>query len=99
MITFLAGVLDHVPGQVLLAEEGLVAVRALDGLGALMHELDVRSQPNSSIKGPVAVRTSEGVLASVVEDVRPKLDRLDEGLPAELAGVRLLARVRPHVPV
>lgn len=87
------------PGEILLPEEGLVALGALHGLLALVHELDVGGEPRPPVEGTIAVGTRERVLARVVEDVRPELRRLDERLPTELAHVRLLPRVRAHVPV
>lgn len=68
--------------NILLAEERLVAalVRAWKRLRALVHELNMRGEPQFPVESAVAVRTGEGILASVVEDVGAKLGGLNEGL-------------------
>lgn len=72
--------------NILLTEERLVAtrVRARKRLRALVHELNVRGEPQFPVESAVAVRTGEGILASVVEDVGTKLGGLNEGLKTRI---------------
>lgn len=87
------------PGEVLLANERLGALVALEGLGALVNVLDVHRETHPSIERLVADVTGEPVLAGVVEDVAAQLASLDEALAAVAARVRLHASVSLDVTV
>lgn len=97
--TFDSSVQDVVPRQIFFAEESFVALGALHGLLPVVYEPDVLGESGAPVEGAVARGTGVSVLAGVVENVRAQLGRLDEGLSAELAGVRLVARVGAQVTV
>lgn len=99
LLTFLPGMQKRMPRQVLLSEERLIADRTPHRLLALVYELDVGCQARPPVEGTIAMRAREGVLTSVVEDVRTKLRRLDESLATELADVRFLAGVSTDMAV
>lgn len=98
-LTPFSGVRQKVSGQILLAEECLVAAGARHRFGAFVHKPDVGGEPQFSIECPITVWACVRIFTGMVENVGSQLRRLYERFAAELTCVRFFTRMGAHVSV